>query len=128
MRLLAVCASCWALLACSPAPETLENNCLPYGPRAVTLSGQAVTRMVPGDGGAARNVLLLQLDAPICVGANGAAAEERNVHEIQLVPQSSYKAAYSLAGLRVTATGPLSPAKNGPHPSVVMTLQAIGPR
>lgn len=123
-RLLALGAACW-LLACSPAPQAVPNSCLPYGSRAVTLSGQAVTRMQPGEDGTDHNILLLQLDAPVCVGA---AADTRRVREIQLVPQSSFKAAYSLAGLHVTATGPLSPATAQQHTDVVMTLQAIGPR
>ncbi len=125
--LLAAWVSCW-LLACSPAAQTTQNSCLPYGPRAVTLAGMAVSRMVSSDDGAAQNMLLLQLDAPICIEANGAIDEKHDVREIQLVPQSSFKAAYSLAGLHVTATGPLSPAKGGQHPMAVMTLQAIGPR
>jgi len=125
--LLALCASCW-LLACTPAPQTSQDNCLTYGPRAVTLSGKAVTRMISGDGAAAHNMLLLELDAPICIDASGAIAENNDVREIQLMPQSSFKAAYSLAGMHVAATGPLSPAKGAQHHGVVMTLQAIGPR
>lgn len=126
MRLLPViCASLW-LLACNPATQAPRNNCLPYGPRAVTLSGTAVTRMLSSEGGAAQNVLLLQLDAPVCVGP---VAQEPGIREIQLIPQSSFKAAYSLAGLRVTATGPLSPASTAQHHAkVLMTLQNIGPR
>lgn len=125
-QLLALCASSW-LLACSPAAQTAQNNCLPYGPRAVTLSGKAVTRMISGDDGAAHNVLLLELDAPICIDATGAFAEHNDVREIQILPQSSFKAAYSLAGMHVVATGPLTPAKDAQHHGVVMTLQAIGP-
>lgn len=121
--LLTLCASFW-LMACSPSPQAPQNHCLPYG-RAVTLSGKAVTRMLSADGGAAQNVLLLQLDAPVCVGA----ATEPGIREIQLMPQSSFKAAYSLAGLRVTATGPLFAASTAQHHTkVLMTLQVIGPR
>lgn len=127
MRLsLALCASCW-LLACTPAAQTPQNSCLAYGRGAVTLAGKAVARMVSIDDRAPQNMLLLQLDAPICIDASGAIDEQQHVREIQLVPQSSFKAAYSLAGLHVTATGPLSPATGGQHPGVIMTLQAIGP-
>jgi len=138
--LLAIWAS-WLLLACSQDQQTTQQeSCLPYGPRTVTLSGKAVTRMFPaaptsksnGNGHAAGNALLLQLDTPICVaaatGVNSNAVKEREIREIQLVPQSSFKAAYSLAGLRVTATGPLSHAQNGHHRAkVLMTLQLIRP-
>lgn len=120
----AICASWW-LLACSPGPQPPRSTCLPYGPRAVTLSGQAVTQMLPDESGATRNLLLLQLDAPICVGD----ARQPRIRKIRLVPQSSFEAAYSLAGAHVTATGPLSPADTARHqPLVIMTLQSIGPR
>ena len=141
MRCLLAMSASWPLLACSPDQQTSpQESCLPYGPRTVTLSGKAVTRMFPAapdsksldDGDAAENVLLLQLDAPICVsaatGVDGNAVEERGIREIQLLPQSSYKAAYSLSGLRVTATGPLFHAQTGHHHTrVLMTLQRIRP-
>ncbi|MDQ3228272.1 MAG: DUF4431 domain-containing protein [Pseudomonadota bacterium] len=122
--LLTLCASFW-LMACSPSPQAPQNHCLPYG-RAVTLSGKAVTRMLSAEGGTPQNALLLQLDAPICVGP---VAQEADIREIQLIPQSSFKAAYSLEGLRVTATGPLFAASTSQHrTAVLMTLQVIGPR
>lgn len=141
MRFLLAIAASLLGLACSPAEQTLQQAaCLPFGPRTVTLSGKAVTRMFPGppdfknidNGNAAENALLLQLDAPICVaaatGVGSNVVEEREIREIQLLPQSSYKAAYSLAGLRVTATGPLFHAQTGHHHTkVLMTLQRISP-
>lgn len=140
MRLLIAASASLLLLACgSDEQATQQNSCLPYGPRTVTLSGKAVTRMFPGpegsgniaSGNAAENALLLQLDAPICVAAtsvDGSAVEERGLREIQLVPQNSFEAAYSLSGMRVTATGPLFHAQTGHHHTkVLMTLQLIRP-
>ncbi|MCY7353957.1 MAG: DUF4431 domain-containing protein [Lysobacter sp.] len=141
MRLVSVLCAALLLPACGPGEQTLQPEaCLPYGPRSVTLSGKAVTRMFPGppdsrnvdSGSAAENALLLQLDAPICVasttGTDSNAVEEREIREIQLVPQSSFAAAYSLSGRRVTATGPLFHAQNDHHRTkVLMTLRAIAP-
>ena len=90
-----------------------DTHCLQYAPGMATLSGMAYTRTVAAPGKDSREALLLTLDTPICIATHPSRAAEyparEHVRQIELVPQSDFAAAYSLAGSRVTAHGGLVP-------------------
>ena len=121
--------------AATPAPDaaaSTSSHCLQYAPGMVTLSGMATTRMMSAPGKASRNAMLLTLDAPICIATPAARAAEYpavdSIKVIELVPQSDFADAFSLAGQRVTAHGGLVPMSgDGVAAPVGMVLRTLKP-
>lgn len=125
-----------ALAACggndAAAPAAAASSCVQYAPGMVTLTGMASTRMVSAEGKASRNVMLLTLDAPICIDTHAARADEyparTNLTVIELVPQSDFADAFSLAGQRVSAHGGLVPMSgDGVGAPVGLVLRTLKP-
>ncbi|GEM_PF-2326391 len=121
--------------AAHPAAETAVNadaHCLQYAPGMATLSGMASTRTVTAPGKDSREALLLTLDTPICIATHPSRAAEYpsrdGVKLIELVPQSDFASAYSLAGGRVTAHGGLVPMSgDGAAAPVGLVLRTLKP-
>jgi len=97
------------------APVADARECLEYG--RVSLSGIVVRQTYPGPpdyesftkGDEPQVILVLQLDGPTCVAAQGAGyARLYNEREVQLVfAEDRYTRDQSLLGKRVVATGDL---------------------
>ena len=116
----------------SPSVNPAAPGCLQYQMGMVTLEGMASTREITAPGKDRRSALVLTLDAPICVAArSGNEAQfpaHQNVTEVELVPQSDFTAAYSLAGQRVSAHGNLAPMSgDGAAAPVGVVLRTLKP-
>ena len=119
----------------APAAQVAAGTdaaCLQYAPGMATLSGMASTRTVAAPGKDSREALLLTLDTPICIATHPSRAAEyparENLRLIELVPQSDFAAAYSLAGGRVTAHGGLVPMSgDGVAAPVGLVLRTLKP-
>ncbi len=120
MRFVAIVAF-FALLA----PASAAARCLKYEPAIVTLEGSLSTKVVPGPPGyvsAARGdmpetIVMLELDAPICVLSDGNSyyniRSHGKIEKVQLeVPIADAK---RWVGKRVRATGSLFGAHTRHH-------------
>ena len=133
-NLIAAGAFALALAACGrqPSVDPAAPGCLQYSMGAVTLSGMAGTERITAPDKDYREALVLTLDQPVCVSAKSGDEERfparQDVQKIELVPQSDFTDAFSLAGQRVTAHGSLAPLSGdgaaAPVGLVLRTLKA----
>ena len=110
-------------------------RCLSYEPTLVSIDGELTTRMVPGPPGYVsivrgdhpEKVVILVLEAPICVNADPSSRTNSKTHtrvmEVQLViEKTSYR---NLLDKKVRATGSLFQAHSRHHRTpVVLTVKA----
>lgn len=134
IRLLAAASiAALTLAGCSkqqPSFDPAAPGCLQYSLGAVTLSGQARTERISAPDKDYRQALVMTLDQPICVSAKpGDEANfpaQSDIREIELVPQSDFADAFSLAGSRVTAHGNLAPLSgDGAASSLGLVLRTL---
>lgn len=111
--------------ACAEA----EQQCLPYGPAAITLSGRVIHRQAYGEPGygedpahdAIERYEALKLDQPVCVvqkGKDEVDVDEKDVSLVQLVfLKPTYSAA---ANVHVWVTGTLFHGITGHHHTTIL--------
>jgi len=118
-------------------PSLATARCLSYEPAVVTLVGELSSRDVPGPpnyrslarGDLPETILVLRLEAPICVLGDAASSlntkTQTGIEEVQL--EMPLARARALVGKRVRATGTLSAAQSG-HYRTPVVLRVSGLR
>ena len=122
-----------AILAAGVGAAPAGARCLAYEPAQVTLTGELTSRMVPGPpdyrsiarGDQPETVVILVLDAPVCVRGDPSSRSNSQGHaqvaEVQLVVRGS--AWRALRGKRVRVSGSLFAGNSGHHRTpVVLTV------
>ncbi len=125
-----------AILAVVAGAALAGGRCLSYEPAQVTLEGELTSRTVAGPpdyrsiarGDQPETVVILVLDAPICVRGDPSSRSNARTHtqitEVQLVVEGSRWRL--LRGKRVKATGSLFAGNSRHHRTpVVLTVRGV---